>query len=340
MRVSVANALHGDDQPLRGGREPVTTVLVTGSTGFIGRALVARLVADQRFVVRAAVRRDSTELPPLVTRVITRDSATAIWTRADFIGVDAVVHLAGRAQVLRQSTENSLLELRRVNVVATEQLAREAAAGGVTRFVFLSSVKVHGDVGRYTEMDRPAPQEPYAVSKHEAELALTRVASEMGMQWVIIRPPLVYGPGARSNFLALMQAVARGYPLPLGAVHNRRSLIALDNLVDFIVTCIVQPAAANEVFLVSDDEDLSTTELVRRLASAMGVRARLIPVPPALLRAGARLLRRRDLASRLLGSLQVDSSKARRLLGWVPPVRVDEALARAAASWRHSRSYA
>jgi nucleoside-diphosphate-sugar epimerase len=211
-------------------------------------------------------------------------------------------------------------------------LARQAAAAGVKRFVFLSSVKVNGESGRYTEADPPAPEDAYGISKHEAEAALRAIAQDTGMDVVIIRPPLVYGPGVRANFLALMRAVSRGIPLPLGAVNNRRSLVALSNLVDFIITCIEHPAAANETFLLSDGEDLSTTDLIRRLAGAMGRPARLLPVPESVLIAGAALLGRRDIAQRLLGTLRVDTSKARQLLGWVPPITVDEGLRLAVAA--------
>jgi nucleoside-diphosphate-sugar epimerase len=234
--------------------------------------------------------------------------------------------------MMSEAIVNPLAEYRRVNVAGTSAFARQAAAAGVKRFVFLSSVKVNGESGRYTEADPPAPEDAYGISKHEAEAALRAIAKDTGMDVVIIRPPLVYGPGVRANFLALMRAVSRGIPLPLGAVNNRRSLVALGNLVDFIVTCIEHPAAANETFLLSDGEDLSTTDLIRRLAAAMGRPARLLPVPESVLIAGAALLGRRDIARRLLGTLQVDTSKAGQLLGWVPPITVDEGLRLAVAT--------
>jgi nucleoside-diphosphate-sugar epimerase len=246
------------------------------------------------------------------------------------IGVDIVVHLAARVHVMRDSATDPLAEFRRVNVAGTERLALAAATAGVRRFVFLSSVKVNGEKGGYNESDPPAPQDAYGISKHEAELGLRVIAAETGMEVVIIRPPLVYGPGVKANFHVLLWAVARGVPLPLGAIHNRRSLVALDNLVDIIVTCIDHPAAANQTFLVSDGEDLSTTELIRHLARAMGRPARLIPVPASVLMAGATLLGKREVAARLCGSLQVDITKARELLGWLPPITMDEGLRRAA----------
>jgi nucleoside-diphosphate-sugar epimerase len=199
--------------------------------------------------------------------------------------------------------------------------------------VFVSSVKVNGEstlIGRaFTEADAPNPQDAYGKSKHETEVGLRQIAADTGMEMVIIRPPLVYGPGVKANFAALMRAVQRGYPLPLGAVHNQRSLVALDNLVDFIVTCITHPQAANQTFLVSDGQDLSTTELVRGMAQAAGVPARLLPVPMWALQVGASLLGKSDAVQRLCGNLQVDISKARSLLGWVPPVSVEEGLRRA-----------
>jgi nucleoside-diphosphate-sugar epimerase len=206
---------------------------------------------------------------------------------------------------------------------------------GVRRFVFLSSVGVNGSStapgSSFSEVDQPNPHNAYALSKWEAEQGLLRIAAETGMEVVIIRPPLVCGPGAPGNYGSLMRAVQRGWPLPLGAVHNQRSLVALDNLVDFIITCITHPQAANQTFLVSDGQDLSTTELVRGMAQAVGVSARLLPVPVWALQAGATLLGKGDAVHRLCGNLQVDISKARSLLGWLPPVSVEDGLRRAMA---------
>lgn len=260
-----------------------------------------------------------------------RVNGDAAW-QAALSGIDAVVHLAARVHVMRESASDPLAEFRRVNVAASLKLARQAATAGVRRFVYLSSVKVNGESGTYTESHPPAPEDAYGVSKHEAEVGLRRIADETGLEVVIIRPPLVYGPGVRANFRALMRAVARGIPLPLGAIDNRRSLVASDNLADFILACLDQPAARNETFLVSDGEDLSTTDLIRRLARVMGRPARLLPVPASLLMAAATLAGQRDVARRLLGSLQVDISKARRLLNWAPRISVDEGLRRAVAA--------
>lgn len=256
------------------------------------------------------------------------------WAQA-LDGMAAVVHLAARVHVMAETSTDPMADFRAVNVGGTLTLARQAAAAGVQRFVFVSSVKVNGESSRplqaIRELDAPAPQDPYAISKHEAEVGLRQIATDTGMEVVIIRPPLVYGPGVKANFAALMAAIANGTPLPLGALHNRRSLVGLDNLVDFIITCLTHTAAANETFLVSDGENLSTTDLARRLGIALNRPARLIPVPATWLMAGARLLGRRAAAERLCGNLQVDITKARTLLGWTPPISVDEGLRRAAA---------
>jgi nucleoside-diphosphate-sugar epimerase len=236
---------------------------------------------------------------------------------------------------MHDTESDPLTAFRAVNVEGTLNLACQAAAAGVKRFVFISSVKANGEStqpGReFTETDAPNPQDAYGQSKHEAELGLRQVGADTGMNVVIIRSPLVYGPGVKANFAALMRAVQRGWPMPLGAVHNQRSLVALDNLVDFIVTCMTHPQAANQTFLVSDGQDLSTTELVRSMAQAAGVSVRLLPVPVWALQAVASLLGKGDVAKRLCGNLQIDISKARRILGWVPPVSVQEGLRRAMA---------
>jgi nucleoside-diphosphate-sugar epimerase len=228
-------------------------------------------------------------------------------------------------------------EYRRVNLDGTMALARQAAQSGVRRFVFLSSIKVNGEEtvrGQpFSASQRPAPADPYGVSKMEAERALLALAAETHMEVVIIRPPLVYGPGVKANFLAMMRALQKRVPLPLGAIDNRRSLVALDNLVDLIIKCIDHPAAANEIFLVSDGDDMSTTDLLRRLATAMGVSAFLIPVPEALLQFVAGLLGKGSVAKRLCGSLEIDIAKTRDLLDWHPVVSVDEALRKTVSHW-------
>jgi nucleoside-diphosphate-sugar epimerase len=226
-----------------------------------------------------------------------------------------------------------LAEFRAANVDITLKLARQAASARVRRFVFISSVKVNGECtapGRpFTEADTPNPQDAYGQSKSEAEQGLRQIAAETGMEVVIIRPPLVYGPGVKANFSTLMRVVQRGWPLPLGAItHNRRSLVGLGNLVDLIVTCIVHPMASNQTFLVSDGHDLSTAHLVCKLARATGVSVRLWPVPLSLLRMVASLLGKETAVQRLCGNLQVDISKARHMLDWTPPLSLEESLRR------------
>lgn len=313
-------------------------ILVTGATGFVGRALVDALVATPGTRVSAAVRRDSGF--PASVRVCRIDGVHAgtDWSEA-LDGCETVIHLAARVHVMRDSSEDALPEYRKVNVAGTMRLAESAARAGVKRLVFVSSIKVNGEgtpPGKaFTEMDAPGPMDPYGVSKAEAEAGLLALAGSGRMQVVVIRPPLVYGPGVKANFLAMARWLARGIPLPLGAVRdNRRSLVGLDNLIDLILTVLRHPAAANQVFLAGDGEDLSTAELLRRTAAALGVRARLIPVPVPILVAGGRLLGRGDAVRRLCGSLQVDISKAHRVLGWTPPVGVDAGLRRAVAHLR------
>lgn len=252
--------------------------------------------------------------------------------------VEQIVHLAARVHVMNDKSSDPFTEFRRVNVEGTVNLARQAADAGVRRFVFLSSIKVNGEFtqeGRpFTADDAPAPQDPYGVSKHEAERLLQQIAVETDMEVVIIRPPLVYGPGVKANFASMMRWLARGVPLPLAAVtENRRSLVALDNLVDLIVTCLSHPAAANQTFLVSDGEDLSTADLLRRMGAALDHPARLFYTPPALLKLGIQVVKP-GIYQRLCGSLQLDIAKTRQMLSWNPPVSVDEGLLRAAQGFR------
>lgn len=311
-------------------------ILLTGASGFVGRCLVTRLAT--RGSVRAALRRPLSDAFPAGVEVVQAELASdEDWSGA-FPGVHAVVHCAARVHVINDQSENPLAEFRRVNVEGTMRLARQAAQAGVKRFIFLSSIKVNGEQtvrGRPFLADQAAgPEDPYGVSKMEAEEGLRSLARETGMEVVIIRPPLVYGPGVKANFLAMMRWLKCGVPLPLGAVtENQRSLVALDNLVDLIVTCLDHQAAANQTFLVSDGESLSTASLLRRMGEALGRPARLIPVPVPLLQMGAALLGKRDMAQRLCGSLEVDISKTRELLGWRPPISVDEGLRRTAAYW-------
>ena len=308
-------------------------LLVTGASGFVGRAVVQR-AAGKGLALRVATRQTVSGWPAGVENVPGLELAPGTdWSEA-LAGITEVVHCAARVHVMHDTAADPMAEFRMVNTAASLNFARQAAAEGVRRFVFLSTIFVNGveTCGTpYCAEDRAAPRSPYAVSKLEAEEGLRQIAGETGMELAIIRPPLVYGPGVRGNFARLMRALERGMPLPLGAVTNRRSLVALDNLVDLILTCAQHPAAANQTFLVSDGEDLSTTELLRRTSQALGRPARLLPISGAALRVAATALGKRELAQRLFGSLQVDIAKTRSLLGWAPLVSVDEGLRQTAA---------
>jgi len=308
-------------------------VLLTGATGFIGRAFLARAGSENRFSLRAAVRKNAGNLPVGVESIeIEGLSASEDWREA-LKSCDVVVHTAARVHIMQDMADDPLAEFRRVNVDGTLNLARQAAQAKVRRFIFISTIKVNGETSKFGQPfradDELSPVDPYAISKHEAEQGLRQLAEEAGMEVVIIRPPMVYGPEVKANFRSMIRWVGKGIPLPLGAIHNKRSFVAVDNLTDFIITCIEHPAAANQTFLVADGDDLSTTELLQRLGCAMGKPARLIPVPVGLLKLGATILGKRAIAQRLCGSLQVDIGKAREILGWTPPVSVAEGLRRA-----------
>lgn len=310
--------------------------LVTGANGFVGSALCRRLAGDGRSA-RAAVRVGRAAPAGADIAEVADMTAATDWTAA-LQGVRQVVHLAARVHVMDERSADPLAEFRRINVEGTANLARQAAAAGVRRFVFLSSIKVNGEStlpGRpFKASDTPAPDDPYGVSKLEAEMALQEIAARTGMEVVCIRPPLVYGPGVKANFAAMMRWLHRGLPLPLAAVtENRRSLVGLDNLVDLLVTCLDHPAAANQIFLAGDGEDLSTADLLRRMGVALERPARLLPVPVGLLELGAALMGRRGIYQRLCGSLQVDIGHTRQLLDWSPPVSVDEGLRRTAQAF-------
>jgi nucleoside-diphosphate-sugar epimerase len=308
-------------------------VLVTGGQGFIGRALVAQLAATHGVEVLALTRQTPANPVAGVKYLLGGDISEESQWQPLLDGVHVLIHTAARAHVLNDPVADPLGEFRRINVVATLRLAEQAAAMGVKRFVFVSSVGVNGAQSvpgkLFTEADKPQPHNAYAQSKWEAEQGLLRIAEDTSLEVAVIRPPLVYGPNAPGNFGALMRAVQRGWPLPLGAVHNQRSLVALDNLVDFIITCTTHPLAANQTFLVSDGEDVSTSQLIRGMASTAGVPARFLPVPTPLLRAVAAVLGKSSAVDRLCGNLQLDITKARSQLCWVPPLSVEDGLRRA-----------
>jgi len=305
-------------------------VLLTGATGFLGARLAEVLTNRSDMELSAAVRRPVEVPAERIVQVPELDGSTD-WSEAVH-GQTVVIHAAARAHVMKDTATDPLVEYRRVNVDGTLNLARQAADAGVKRFVFISSIKVNGEEtplgAPFTADDQAMPKDPYGVSKWEAEQGLKQLASETGIEVVIIRPPLVYGPGVKGNFASMIKLVDKGLPLPFGAIHNQRSLVALDNLVDLIVTCAMHPKAANQVFLAGDGQDLSSTALLRGVAHAMGKPSRLIPVPESLLRSAAHMLGKRGLAKRLLGSLQVDISKAQTLMDWTPPISVEEGLRR------------
>lgn len=310
-------------------------VFVTGVSGFVGRALCVTL-SRSGHSVRGALRQIEgtgvlSEGVELVE--VGQINAETDWEAA-LAGCDLVVHLAARVHVMGDKASDPLAEFREVNTEATLNLARQASQAGVKRFVFISTIKVNGEGcdAAYRETDVPAPEDAYAISKWEAEQGLQRIARETGLEVVILRPPLVYGPGVKANFLRLMKAIQRGWPLPLGAIHNRRSLLYLGNFVDAIRLCVEHPAAAGQTFLLDDGQAVSTPELIRAVARAMGRPARLLAVPVGVLAFMGALLGKRAAVARLTGSLHVDSAAIRSRLGWTPPYSMEAGLAATVAA--------
>lgn len=352
------------------------TILLTGATGFVGSALTQHLHQHLHgHTLTAAVRRVTDSLPPNIQQTPIGDLLPDTdWTPA-LNNVDTILHLAARVHIMHDTATDPLTEFRRTNTAATLNLAQQAATAGVRRLIYLSSIKVNGETtppgqpfAASTSLShrslseaegRSSPPhplrddaesgwvrglggegfllDPYGQSKQEAEQGLREIAQQTGLEIVIIRPPLVYGAGVKANFHNMMHWLHKGIPLPLGNIHNQRSLVALPNLIDLITTCIDHPAAANQTFLVADGEDLSTTELLQRLSRALGKPARLLPIPPSWLETGLTLLGKRAIAQRLCGNLQVDISKTRDLLGWTPPVSVDAALRQTAQAYLQAR---
>ena len=314
----------------------MATVLITGANGFVGKVVGEKMIADG-WRVRGAVRSQEAagQLPEGVEAVI----IDAIGADTDWPpllkGIDVVIHLAARVHVMDDKVADPLSEFRRVNTIGTQRLAQAAAAAGVRRLVYLSSIKVNGertDGRRFTEQDPPDPQDAYAISKWEAEQVLHTIEKETGLEIVILRPPLVYGPGVKGNFLRLLGWVDLGIPLPFGSVDNRRSLIGVDNLVDLIVRCVRHPRAAGQCFLAADDLGLSTADLVRQLAAELGRAPRLFSFPPRLLHGAATVIGKEEVFQRLCRSLEIDSSKSRSLLQWSPPLSVAQGLS-VTAKW-------
>ncbi len=305
-------------------------VLVTGATGFVGSALIKRLSEDGKLLPRAAMRRAGPDLPACVEQVRVGDLGPDTDWSAAFDGVGLVVHAAARVHLMSDTAAHPLAEFRCVNVEGTLNLARQAASAKVKRLVFLSSIKVNGEStcadSSFSVDSKSMPRGDYAISKWEAEQGLIDIARQTGMEVVILRIPLVYGPNVRANFLKLMQVIDKGMPLPFGFIENRRSLIYLDNLVDAVALCLIHPAAANETFLLSDNEGVSTPWLIQCIADALGKPARLFSVPEIFLRIVGAFTGRRMEIERLVGSLSIDNSAIRKKLGWEPPYTMQEGL--------------
>ena len=312
------------------------TVLATGGSGFVGGALCEALSRSGHFV-RLAQRSANAKLGTFDQVILGQIDAETDWSAA-LKNVKLVIHLAARVHVMNDHSADPLAEFRRVNVDGSLNLAKQAARAGVKRLIYISSVKVNGEctlLGHpFKESDVANPQDAYGLSKLEAEKGLLLIAQQTGMEVVIIRPPLIYGQGVKANFASMMLAVKRGILLPLGAINNSRSFVYLGNLVSLIITCIQHPAAANQVFFVSDGFDLSTPQLLQACATALGVKSRLWSVPQRLIEGLATMLGKRDVAQRLCGNLQVDISKARVLLGWTPPISVADGLKATAVGFK------
>lgn len=310
-------------------------ILITGANGFVGTALCHTLV-EQGFAVRRTLRRPEATTAAMED-VVVGDIGLAIDWRHALRDVEGVVHLAARAHVMRNTVADPLKEYRNVNVLATRTLLQAARNAGVRRFVFLSSIKVNGEQTKgkpFTEHDMPHPEDDYGVSKWEAELVLQECTVASSMETVVLRPPLLYGPGVKGNFLSLLRAIDRGLPLPLASIDNRRSLLYVGNLIDAIMLCLDHPAAAGKTYLLADDDGVSTPALVRGIAHALGKPARLLPFPPVLLKHAGALAGKAGAVARLLGSLQIDSNRIRRELGWRPRTNMAQGLAET-VRWYH-----
>jgi len=311
--------------------------LITGANGFVGKALSVELLR-QGYAVAAAVRSAEGVVEGASVQLLGSIDKDTDWTEA-LLGVDVVIHLAARVHVMREDTADPLQEFRRINVAATEQLARSAVLSGVKRLVYVSSIKVNGEATiaekHFTADDEPSPQDPYGVSKYEAEQVLHKIAKETGLEVVIVRPPLVYGAGVKGNFAQMMAVISKGIPLPFASVHNQRSLVYLGNLVDALIICGTHPKAGGQTYLISDGEDVSTSELLRRLGVEMGCPTHLFYCPTTLLKVAGYLSGKSNQIERLLGMLQVDSGKIRRELNWTPLYTLQQGLQATAAGYQN-----
>ncbi len=307
-------------------------VFVTGATGFVGKALINELLNAGHNIV-AGVRNYSVELPVEVEQKLVGDLSllseqnTIIDTLKK---IDVVIHTAARVHIMQDKAADPLTEFRKMNVNATLALAKQSVSAGVKRFVFISSIKVNGESTNnrqaFREIDKPAPEDAYGQSKLEAEQFLFEIGQTMPMEVVVIRSPLIYGPGVKANFASMIKIIKKGIPLPFGAIHNERSILAIDNLVDFLRLCIVHPAAANQVFLMADGKDVSTTELLTKIAKAYKRPIHLIPVPVCWMIFITKLTNKNNISDRLFGNLQIDITKAQQLLGWKPVVSMEQQL--------------
>lgn len=308
--------------------------LITGANGFVGRTLCAELLR-RGHAVRAAVRTANIPVGQAEVAAVGAVDGGTGWTDA-LLGAETVIHLAARVHVMKDAAADPLAEFLKVNLQGTENLARQAARAGVKRLVYVSSIKVNGEGAEgqrgFSESDRPNPPDPYGISKWQAEQALQRIAQDTGLEAVIVRPPLVYGPGVQGNFISLMKAIDRGVPLPLAGANNARSLVYVGNLVDALIACATHPSAAGQTYLVRDGEDVSAAQLVGKLAASLGRSSRSFYVPPVLIRAAAVLLGRAEQTDRLFGSLRVNDARLRSELGWRPPYTLEQGL-RATADW-------
>lgn len=307
-------------------------VLVTGANGFLGKALVNQLEKLQKYQIRCVIRSRINAKNSEKYALIKNIDGNTDWSEV-LEAQTTVIHTAARAHVMKENTNDQIDLYRSTNVEGTLKLAQQAAAMGVKRFIFISSIKVSGEHTKegmaFSHNDTPNPQDAYGYSKLDAELGLMEINKKTKMEVVIIRPPLIYGSGVKGNFSQLMKIIQKGIPLPFGSINNKRSLIGLDNLIDLIITCMGHPNAAGQILLASDGQDLSTTELLNCLAQALNMRPRLIKIPQKLLINVLKLFGKQDVSQRLFGSLQVDITRTRELLDWSPPYSVEEGMNKA-----------